>query len=55
MLRRIAKFLGFHTFEGRDGAGRWHRGLIWTTPAAMRAFRASFRTDARVYVDTALV
>jgi hypothetical protein len=55
MLKRIAKVIGFRLFEGRDARGKWHRGLIWTTPAAMKAFRASFRKDAKVYVDTALV
>lgn len=42
-------------FEGRDAAGKWHRGPILVSEAAMRAFRASFRKGAQVYVDTALL
>lgn len=43
-----------HTFEGCDGRGKWHLGKIIVTPEAMNAFRASFRTGATVYADTAL-
>lgn len=43
-----------HTFEGCDKNGKWHLGKIIATPQAMNAFRASFRTGATVYADTAL-
>lgn len=44
-----------HQFEGRDGSGRWHRGICILSHDALVAHRVCFRTDAMVYVDTALV
>lgn len=41
-------------FEGRDEAGKWHKGLMVVSPEAMDAHRAAFRKDASVYVDTAM-
>lgn len=44
-----------HQFEGRDRAGRWHRGLCILSHAALVAHKVCFRHDASVYSDTALV
>lgn len=44
-----------HQFEGRDRAGRWHRGLCILSHDALVAHKVSFRHDASVYSDTALV
>ena len=44
-----------HQFEGRDRAGRWHRGLCILSHDALVAHKVVFRHDASVYVDTALV
>ena len=44
-----------HQFEGRDRAGRWHRGLCILSHDALVAHKIVFRHDANVYTDTALV
>lgn len=44
-----------HQFEGRDRAGRWHRGLCILSHDALVAHKVAFRHDASVFVDTALV
>lgn len=44
-----------HQFEGRDRAGRWHRGLCILSHGALVAHKVVFRHDASVYADTALV
>ena len=44
-----------HQFEGRDRAGRWHRGLCILSHDALVSHKVSFRHDASVYSDTALV
>jgi sigma54-dependent transcription regulator len=44
-----------HQFEGRDRAGRWYNGLCILSHDALVAHKVSFRYDARVYSDTALV
>ena len=44
-----------HQFEGRDGKGKWHRGLCILSHEALVAHKVSFRTNASVYSDTALV
>ena len=44
-----------HQFEGRDRAGRWHRGLCILSHDALDAHKVCFRHDASVYMDTALV
>ena len=43
-----------HQFEGRDCAGRWHKGLCILSHDALVAHKVVFRHDASVYVDTAL-
>lgn len=42
-------------FEGRDRKGEWYKGLCVLSPEAMRAHKATFRHDAMVYIDTALI
>lgn len=44
-----------HQFEGRDRAGRWHRGICILSHDALVAHKVVFRHDASVYSDTALV
>lgn len=44
-----------HQFEGRDRAGRRHRGLCILSQNALVAHKVCFRNDASVYSDTALV
>jgi hypothetical protein len=44
-----------HQFEGRDRAGRWHRGLCILSHDALVAHMVCWRHDASVYSDTALV
>lgn len=44
-----------HQFEGRDRAGRWHRGPCILSQNALVAHKVFFRHDASVYSDTALV
>lgn len=44
-----------HQFDGRDRAGRWHRGLCILSHDALVAHKVCFRHDAKVFTDTALV